>query len=310
MRIGFITQLHWNRYGDFWQNIIRDTGAELVFANKEEILANLKDERLENIDNLIFKVAAAEAIALKDVDLIIAPDLNQYKEIAKGGGQDPWLANFPETLQTVVKGLAKVYGVASQKTPNAQEKAIELLMALSHSPGVSKQILSEHLAKLKAQDADIRHIDKYKDVKALVGQAWLVESFAELANSDFDLIKQTTIAPQILKDEAARHDSLIDTDAEVLGACYLFGRKAAINKILFIADKNSANDLWLNRRAKKIIHKDFETIFIQDLLNDEDLIIELITEPSKLMPTILLEEEEIEKQENEDDDSDNSSQPA
>lgn len=307
MRIGFITQLHWNRYGDFWQNIVKDTGAELVFATKEEILANIKDERLENIDNLIFKTAAAEAIALNEVNFIIAPDLNQNRDATKGGGQDPWLANFPETLQTVVKGLPAVYGVPSQNTANIQEKAIELLMSLTHSPNTAKRILNEHLAKLQIPYSDIRNIDRYRDVKALVGQAWLLDSLTELASNDFDLIKQNDIDPQILKDEAARHDkNLIDTDAEVLGACYLFSRKAAINKILFLADKNSSNDLWLNRRAKKIIHKDFETIYIQDLLSDEDLLIEIIQEfeNTKIEP----EETEI-IAETEDNDSDNFIEP-
>ena len=301
MRIGFITQLHWNRYGDFWQNIIKDAGAELVFANKEEILENIKDERLENIDNNVFKLAAAEALALKDVNLIIAPDLNQNKETAKGGGQDPWLANFPATLQKVVKGLPAIYSVPSQNTPNIQEKAIELLMSLTHSPSVAKRILNEHIAKLKMEYKDIRHIDKYRDAPALVGQAWLIDSFAELASDDFDLIKQTQIDPEILKAEAARHDkNLIDSDGEVLGASYLFNRKAAINRIILLADQNSANDLWLERRAKKIIRKDFETIYIQDLLNNEDLLIELVKE---------YENAKMEIKETENDDSDSFIEP-
>ena len=302
MRIGFITQLHWNRYGDFWQNIIKDTGAELVFANKEEILENIKDERPENIDNNVFKLAAAEALALKDVNLIIAPDLNQNKETAKGGGQDPWLANFPATLQKVVKGLPAIYSVPSQNTPNIQEKAIELLMSLTHSPSVAKRILNEHIAKLKMEYKDIRHIDKYRDAPALVGQAWLIDSFAELASDDFDLIKQTQIDPEILKAEAARHDkNLIDSDGEVLGASYLFNRKAAINRIILLADQNSANDLWLERRAKKIIRKDFKTIYIQDLLNNEDLLIELVKE---------YENAKMEIKETENDDSDSFIEPA
>jgi len=301
MRIGFITQLHWNRYGDFWQSIIKDAGAEPVFANKEEILANIKDERLENIENNIFTIAAAEALALKDINLILAPDINQNKEATKGGGQDPWLTNFPETLQKVVKGLPAVYAIPSQNTADIQEKAIGLLMSLTHSPSVAKRILNEHIAKLETQYKDIRHIDKYRDAPALIGQAWLIDSFAELASNDFDLIKQSEIDPEILKEEAARHDkNLIDSDAEVLGASYLFNRKAAINKILFLADQNSANDLWLERRAKKIIRKDFETIYIQDLLNNEDLLIELVKEYENTKM-------EIEEQ---DDDSDNFIEPA
>lgn len=301
MRIGFITQLHWNRYGDFWQNIIKDAGAQPIFANKEEILANLKDERLENIDNHIFKIAAAEALALKDVNLIIAPDLNQNKEATKGGGQDPWLANFPAALQKVVKGLPAIYAVPSQNTADIQEKAIELLMSLTHSPSVAKRILNEHIAKLKAEFKDIRHIDKYRDAPALIGQEWLIDSFLELASNDFDLIKQSEINPESLKEEAARHDkNLIDSDAEVLGASYLFNRKAAINRILFLADQTSANDLWLERRAKKIVRKDFKTIYIQDLLNNEDLLIELIKEFENTKM-------EIEEQ---DDDIDNFIEPA
>jgi len=301
MRIGFITQLHWKRYGDFWQNIIKDAGAKAIFAGKEEILANLKDERLDGIENHIFKIAAAEALALKDSNLIIVPDLNQNKETAKGGGQDPWLANFPATLQKVVKGLPAIYAVPSHNTPDVRERAIELLMSLTHSPSLAKRILNEHIAKLKTEYKDPRHIDKYRDAPAIIGQEWLIDSFAELASNDFDLIKQSEINPEALKEEAARHDkNLIDSDAEVLGAGYLFNRKAAINRILFLADQTSANDLWLERRAKKIIRKDFETIYIQDLLNNDDLQIELIREFANT---------KTEKEE-QDDDIDNFSEPA
>ena len=264
MRVGFIRQLHWNRYGDFWQSIVKDAGSEAVFANKDAVLGALKDDRLEPIPGISFKLAVAEALALADCDLLIVPDLNQNKDFSKGSGQDPWIANFPETLQKTIKNLPEIFAVPGNSSSLSQERAIELLMNLSHSPSTVKNVLYNNQNKLNKQNLNDRVIDKPGYNKALIGQSWLLEKLYPALKQN--LLLQTDIKPEVLIKEAKRLDQrLIETDAEVLGAAQMFNRKASINEIILLVDKNSAADLWLNRRLAKVIRKDYKTVFIQDL---------------------------------------------
>ena len=271
MRVGFIRQLHWSRYGNFWQSIVVSANSEAVFADRESVLEVVQGDRLEPIQSISFKLAVAEAIALADCDLLIVPDLNQNKDFSKGSGQDPWVANFPEALIKTIKNLPEVFAVPTNSSAFAEQRAIELLMKINPGPSAAKHILQQHLSKLTNQKLNDRVIDKPGHNKALVGQSWLLEKLSPALGPN--QLLQTDIKPEVLIKEATRQDNrLIETDAEVLGAAQMFNKKASIEQITLLADKNSAGDLWLNRRLAKMIRKDFKTVFIQELPNPSSLI--------------------------------------
>jgi len=120
MRVGFVTQLLWSRYGLFWHKLFESLEAEIIFPTKEGTQKQLG--RLNDItfSSYSFKIAAAQALSL-DVDFLVVPDINYGGSSLKGSGQDPWIADFPETLQQTLGALPKVIVAPANAQPVISE---------------------------------------------------------------------------------------------------------------------------------------------------------------------------------------------
>ena len=59
MKVGFITQLLWPRYGDFWTKLVGSAGLEVVTPPDDRVRSALTDPRLERVPGTAFKLAAA-----------------------------------------------------------------------------------------------------------------------------------------------------------------------------------------------------------------------------------------------------------
>jgi len=77
MRVGFVTQLLWSRYGLFWQKLFESLEAEIVFPTKEDTQKHLNRLNDVSFSSYSFKIATAQAASLIDtVDILVVPDIN------------------------------------------------------------------------------------------------------------------------------------------------------------------------------------------------------------------------------------------
>ena len=270
MRIGFITQLLWSRYGDLWQNLITAIGGEAKFADNKSVTELLEDERVQTVPGVAFQLAVAQALALQDCDLIIAPDLNPGEDLARGSGQDPWVASFPETLATSFAGLPPVVSVSAQLGEGLESSATKLLLSLSNDPIRVRRVWEQY--KGRAQQAKSPAIrwtlsPAENETVGLLSQSWhLSDKLTRLVKEDNrHIVSQQMFDSVALREEAWRLEPrLIASDAEVLGAGRLMARKGSIERLHFVADKTSGSDAWLNQQLTKLVHKPLSLSYLQD----------------------------------------------
>lgn len=277
MRVGFVTQLLWNRYGPLWRRLVTDVGAEVVLPPNEP--NSTHHVRLEQIPGLAFRLAAAQALALADCDLLIVPDLNPAADSPRGGGQDPWIASFPEALPNAVSGLPPLIPVPAGSSGDLEGLVIETLFRLSRDAAAVRRSWQRHRSAATAPSRPLRWPAAAAGVRtvALVCQPWLSSdalAAAVLGDSpDTRVLAQHTIDPQSLRREGERLDQeLIATDLEVLGAARLFSRRAGVDEVRAVIDHESGADVWLARRIETSIRKPFTRVALQDLPRPELLI--------------------------------------
>lgn len=276
MRVGFITQLLWQRYGSYWERILTDAGAEAAFAAPERALAAAGDPRLEQIPGVAFRLAAAQALALQDVDLLLAPDLNDGAESPRGGGQDAWVAAFPTALAGV-GGLPPVLGVPARLGDDLETAVVGALHRVTRDPRLVKRLWDRHRAPLKGAtpgEARLPRTPAQGSTIGIVGQPWLVrdELVALVTGEGEHPVGQHRLAPELLRSEGAQAEAgLLPTDSEVLGAARLFARRGAIAEVRMIADRTSGTDAWLLNRVGRLVRKPFTVHYLQDLLPAAEL---------------------------------------
>lgn len=279
MRIGFITQLLWSRYGDFWVRLMEELDAEMYFASKEQSLKLLRDERLESIPALSFKLAVVQSLALSQVDILVVPELNWGEQGQKASGQDPWIANFPEALASQVSGLPPVLAVPASLEPDIESLVITKLMQLSRDPSKVRRAWERHRGRLRMPHVAEPRWQKRaseKEVLGLIHQPWLdVQDYLGLADTSH-CVSQASLDPGLLREEGKRLDpKLILTDQEVVGAARLMARRGGIDRLIFVADKYAQADLGLYERVKKLVHKPLELRYLQELIEPENLFFSL-----------------------------------
>ncbi|MCA9836746.1 MAG: hypothetical protein KC422_07525 [Trueperaceae bacterium] len=279
MRIGFISQLLWDRYGDFWVKLFGEFDAEIHFASAESSLALMQDERLATIPGWSFKLAAAQALSLLEVDLLLAPDLNWGEYGQKASGQDPWIANFPETLQRQFAALPPVLAVPAWLEPEIESLVTTSLMNISHDPAKVRRAWERHRGRLKPQRfVEPRWIKRAseKEMVGLLAQPWTTaKDFLNLPETSY-LIRQSQLDPKVLRAEGMRFDpKLIPTDQEVMGAARLLARRGSVDRLIFLADKDAGADQNLYSRVQKLVHKPLELVYLQDLTSPEQVVISL-----------------------------------
>ena len=273
MRTGFIRSLLFSRYGDLWLKLAQEVGLEPVVAQPEAVYSHLSGGRLSKIPGLSFQLAGAEALALVDTDLIIAPDLNPGPDVPRGGGQDPWIAAFPETLATSLGGLPRLIGVPALVSEPGEVEGLttEVLLPLIRDPARLRRAWERHTGTAAPKKPKVRwqRVPGEEVTVGLIGQPWLMKPAltALLEQEEIHLIPQAGLEPQVLRQEGWRAEPrLVPTDAEVMGAARTFARRGGVDRLLFLADENSGADAWLHKQVKSLSHKPVELVKLQDVL--------------------------------------------
>ena len=276
MQIGFLRSLLFGRYGALWVQLVTELGLEPVFAQEADTLAALQISGLVEIPSISFQVAAAEAKALSDCALLIVPDLNPNADVPRGGGADPWIANFSEMLATSVAGLPPIADVpVAADVTTVEARATELLLTLSRDPARSRRAWERHshlAGTPRHATPRFQRIPGETKTIAVVGQPWLFKEgiLAALRSSlgdEVHLLLQTGLEPQTLREEGWRAEArLVPTDAECLGASRYFARRAVVDSLIVLADKRSGADNWLLSQIKKLSHKPVQAVYLQDLI--------------------------------------------
>lgn len=271
MRVGFVTSILWSRYGPFWTRLAADAGAEVVLPDPEQVLALQAKPQFQQVPSAAFRLATAEAVALADCDMVVAPHPNRDSPSRRGSGQDPWASEFPEVLATTF-GLTNVFGVPVVLNAGAEQLAIAFLQRLLHDGWRNRMIMERHRNRLQATPGPLPPRTR-PGTTGVVGQPWLAgNALAGLAVPEARHVAAGALDPQMLRDEGARKASgLSDTDLEVLGAVSWFSRRGDFERITFIQDEGNEHDGWLLRQAREATHKPLEAVAVQQLLPEEDL---------------------------------------
>ena len=281
MRVGFITQLLWSRYGRFWVSLLDGIEAEPQFATVEQVTETVQDERLAQIPGLSFRLAAAQALALQGCDFIVAPELNPGETVARGGGQDPWIASFPDALASTLSGLPPVISVPATlqmdlKT-ELQPLVLERLLPLSRDPAQVRRVWERTKGSVKPPRYPSPRWTRTPSETATVGllaQSWLLtDKLVEtLKTEETHLVSQHQLEPETLRAEGWRLESRLSyTDAEVLGAARYLGRRGSVERLRLLVDKTSGSDAWLQTQVKRLVHKPLTVSYLQDVLTEEAL---------------------------------------
>lgn len=271
MRIGFVSSLLWPRYGRYWTRVVTDAGAEPVWPDPEEVLKASRQRFIQAVPSTVFRLATAEAISLTDCDLIIVPHLNRGAGSTRGGGQDPWIADFPAVLEAEA-GLQNLFAVPASLSAEVEPLAVTLLQQLRHDGWRTRMIMERHRSLLKPARTSMK--DPQRGTVGVAGQSWLVDStLAALAAGDgVPVMAQSALDPERLRAEALRvTDGLVPTDLEALGAVSWFSRRGGISSVIMLSDADSAVDSWLLGQARRLSSREIREVKVQDLLADGEL---------------------------------------
>jgi hypothetical protein len=284
MRVGFIRGLLWERYGDLWVSLMRGLEQDLHFADPDEVKRAWQTGKLSTL----FQLAVGEAASLSQVDVLVVPDLNPNNKgsqvVARGSGQDPWIASFPQALRTL-GGLPPIIGVPATLEENLETLAIETMLFITRDPVKVKLVWERNRRKARVpryQEPRWSKLPGQQEVVAVIAQPWLLVSplVEKLNHSEAHHVLQTQLNPALLREEARRLEKrLVATDGEVLGAAHYFNRKGNVDKLVMIVDKTSGADLWLETQVKKLVTKRLEVVYLQDLVPENELI-EIMLEQS------------------------------
>jgi hypothetical protein len=293
VRVGFVTQLLWDRYGSLWLDLVRDAGVEPLVARPEGVRTALGEPRVAAIAPLAFRLAAAQALALADADMLIVPDLNAGPsddrsgagDLSRGGGADPWVADFPDALRSTLAGLPPLVAVPAFTGPGIEKTVVPALQNLVHDAHAVRRIWARRRAEARPTRPRAPRwtlIPGERRTVGLVGQPWLLsDDLAERATDEGDhVVAQHRLDPERLRREAARIDaSLVPTDAEVVGAAGLFARRGGVDLIRVLADRGSGADAWLVDRLREHVRKPVEVRYLQDVIANLDPVDSLLVTP-------------------------------
>lgn len=277
VRVGFVTQLLWPRYGRFWQQLAEAAGAESVFPNLEGVTAALQDEAVRNVPGAAFRLAAAQAVSLaEEVDVLVVPRLNRDTDVARGAGQDPWIIDFPGALQSAVPGLPALRPVPAELDAGVETEAVAFLQSLTREAALVGRVWSRVRSQLKPyKPAPVTWNYRPGELAtvALIGQPWLLnDALAKaVAAPGEHVVSQHRLDPAELRAEGLRADpQLVDTDAETLGAARLAARRSAVSRLRLVVDPGAGSDAWLARRVEKLLHKPVQVVDLPEALTGLD----------------------------------------
>ncbi len=273
MRVGFIKQLLWERYGQCWRSLVQGVEADVLEAEPTRMIRHYETHSPTEVSGVQFRLAMAEALALNDVDVLIVPDLNPNKTASRGGGQDPWIASFPETLQRFA-GLPPILKVPATLDTRLEPLVLETLLSIKRDPATVRRVWERNLPNLKPKrypEPRWTRLSGQKETAGLIGQPWLLtqQLLSLLSLPETHIVSQGQVSPATLREEAKRLEQrLVATDAEVLGAAHFFNRKGNVDKLVMVVDTTSGADLWLEKQVRKIVSKPLETITLQEVMTE------------------------------------------
>lgn len=278
VRVGFVTQLNWRRYGHFWQALVESAGLTAVFADPGAVRERLVAPELAHVPALAFRVAAAQALVLAECDALVVPRLVRETRVARGAGQDPWVMDFGGSLRSTLPGMQALTAVPSWFDESVESLAFEFMQAQLHDAALVRRALDRTRPYARAPRVaapNLVRLPGQTRTVALLGQPWLVtDALEKLASRPGEhVVGQHRLDPEELREEGLREDArLVDSDAEVLGAARMLGRRSAVSLLRLVVDEGSGSDAWLARRVGRGAHKPFEVVTLQELLADRDLV--------------------------------------
>lgn len=291
VRVGFVTQLLWARYGPLWVRLVRDAEAEVLLATEDQVRTALLDPRVAAVEPVAFRLAAAQALSLQGSDLLVVPDLNPdpvdsaVVRPERGGGADPWIADFPDALHGALASLPPTIRVPTAGGREIEGTVVTALQNLLHDPHAVRRIWARRRAEAQPRRlAAVRWSRRAGERRTVgvLGQPWLLsDRLVERASDEGEhVVAQHRLDPRALREEAGRLPGAYAlTDAETLGAARLFARRGSVDAVRFVVDRGSGADAWLADRARALIRKPFEVRSLQDVLAGEDPVDSLLVTP-------------------------------
>ena len=225
MRVGFLTQLLFERYGAFWSALVASAGAVAVYPTRDGVMGHAADVDHDAVPSLSFRLAAVQAASLADCDLIIVPELNPELDSARGSAQDRWVADLAGALADAVPGLPPLVSVAAYPDPAIESRAVSLLQQLVHETGAVTRVWARNRAAAERMTTTIAAPRRGPVARAglpsaaLVGQPWLVTEAVAAAATEAALtgLSMRSVPLDQARAEGLSFDErLIPTDAEVV----------------------------------------------------------------------------------------------
>lgn len=280
MRVGFLTQLLFERYGAFWSALVASAGAVAVYPTRDGVMGHAADVDHDAVPSLSFRLAAVQAASLADCDLIIVPELNPEMDSARGSAQDRWVADLAGALADAVPGLPPLVSVAAYPDPGIESRAVSLLQQLVHETGAVTRVWARNRAAAERMTTTIAAPRRGPVARAglpsaaLVGQPWLVTEAVAAAATEAALtgLSMRSVPLDQARAEGLSFDErLIPSDAEVVGAARVLSRRAGVTALRYLVDEGAGSDAWLLRRVTQASHKPVEQLTVREVARDADL---------------------------------------
>lgn len=286
MRVGFVTQLLWERYGPFWKDLVEGSGAEALFPEPEAVRAALAALPEDAAPTAAFRLALAQAAALEEADLLLLPRLNPEVDSERGSARDRWIADLPGALVAALPSGVRHVAVAAYPDPAVESDAVTLLTALVRGAAevgrvwARFRVRAQHLAEGRSETTRARGEDRaaarsfaHGDAVVYLAQPWVMTPAVarRLHERDDRVVTQLAVDPARAREEGWRFDDrLLHTDAEVVGAARLLSRRAGAGEVRLIVDEGSESDAWLARRVEQVVRRPFTAVPWQEALGASD----------------------------------------
>lgn len=286
VRVGFVTQLLWDRYGPFWRDLVAGCGAEPLFPEAGAVREALAALPADAAPSASFRLALAQALALEEADLLVLPRLNPDVPSERGAARDRWIADLPGALVAALPSGARYVPVAAYPDPAVESDAVTLLTELVRGAAevgrvwARFRVRAQHLAEGRAEAHRAPGADRaaarsfaHGDAVVYLAQPWVMtpEVARRLRERDERVVTQLAVDPAKAREEGWRFDEkLVHTDAEVLGAARLLSRRAGASEVRLIVDEGSDSDAWLARRLEQVVRRPFAAQPWPEALGVED----------------------------------------
>lgn len=292
MRIGFVTQLCWERYGGFWTRLFESSGSEVALPERDAVFAALDERHVASVASIPFRLAAAQAASLASCDALVVPALNPESGSERGSALDRWVADFAGALGDAVPGLPELWSVPAEVAEHSglDGLAAALISAVLREPAAVERVWSKHKALVvsgrwrrrpAASDLPVRAASGSDGgpVIGLVAQPWLLGERLSRAIGE-RVVDARALNPARQREVGRRFEArLVDSDAEVIGTARTLSARSDVSSIVHVVDEASAGAAWLARRVREQARKPVETVGLEALLDGPMTLDDLLVLP-------------------------------